>query len=445
MRASSASPAIPRSNPGVLWLSGIQRAREWPPSSTRRGDGNGRDRSPPSARPVRRRSPCINLEDHIGTRPRLRRAPPRHIATAAASTAAGHQQREGVGDGHRPRRQAHTIGDPQGESGDGDQIGADRYPLDLVGRTILRICGAKLTTEQAAAAVPTRWSECQHSVHLGPLSLAAARQRRRPSAPVPLATAARTGLGGSRRTEVERRGAPNGGPSFVGALLFALVLQDAFEVMLLPRRVNRRWRLTRYYFRGSWRLWRAAARLWPAGERRERFLSIFGSLAMTLLFSLWAVALIVAFGLLQWAAQTWAPVQGGVGPRRRDLLQRRHLLHPGLWRSRPAHRLGAGAGGVRGGRRFRADRRGHRLPAGALPAVLESRGARAAARRARRLAAERRHPAVPARRIVAASTASTRFCASGRSGARSCSKAISPTRCSPTTARSTRTSHGSPR
>ncbi len=98
----------------------------------------------------------------------------------------------------------------------------------------------------------------------------------------------------------------------VGALLFTLILQDAFEVMLLPRRVKRRWRLTRYYFRAFWRLWRAAASLWPQGERRERFLSIFGSLAMTLLFSLWAVTLIIAFGLMQWAAQAHPVAKGAL-------------------------------------------------------------------------------------------------------------------------------------
>ena len=89
----------------------------------------------------------------------------------------------------------------------------------------------------------------------------------------------------------------------VGLAVFAIVLQDAFEVMLLPRRVKRRWRLTRYFFRWTWALWTTLARLVPAGGRRERFLSIYGSLAMTLLFTLWAGALIASFGLLQWAAQ----------------------------------------------------------------------------------------------------------------------------------------------
>ncbi|MEO8925587.1 MAG: potassium channel family protein [Caulobacteraceae bacterium] len=96
----------------------------------------------------------------------------------------------------------------------------------------------------------------------------------------------------------------------IGLVVFGVVLQDAFEVMLLPRRVKRRWRLTRYFFRWTWLLWAALARVVPAGGRRERFLGIYGSLAMTFLFALWAAALILAFGLLQWAAQQW----GGVRP-----------------------------------------------------------------------------------------------------------------------------------
>ena len=89
----------------------------------------------------------------------------------------------------------------------------------------------------------------------------------------------------------------------VGLVAFGLVLQDAFEVMLLPRRVKRRWRLTRYFFRWSWAFWKMLAGIVPAGGRRERFLGIYGSLAMTLLFTFWAGTLITAFGLLQWAAQ----------------------------------------------------------------------------------------------------------------------------------------------
>ena len=85
--------------------------------------------------------------------------------------------------------------------------------------------------------------------------------------------------------------------------LLLLVLQDAFEVMLLPRRVQRRRRLVRLFFRSTWRGWREVAALVPEGPRRESFLSIFGPLSMVMLFGLWAASLVVAFGTLEWVLQ----------------------------------------------------------------------------------------------------------------------------------------------
>jgi hypothetical protein len=93
------------------------------------------------------------------------------------------------------------------------------------------------------------------------------------------------------------------GSLLVGAVLIVLVLQDAFEVMLLPRRVKRRYRFTSLYFRVAWAAWVLLAHASRPGARRERFLSIFGPLSMTLLFSLWAFGSIVAFGLIQWSLQ----------------------------------------------------------------------------------------------------------------------------------------------
>ena len=98
------------------------------------------------------------------------------------------------------------------------------------------------------------------------------------------------------------------------AVLLALVLQDAFEVMLLPRRVHRRRRLTRYYFTAAWNAWCAIARRLPAGARRERFLGVFGALSMVILFVFWAVSLITGFGLLEWALQ-----ESGDSPMREQL------------------------------------------------------------------------------------------------------------------------------
>jgi ion channel len=85
--------------------------------------------------------------------------------------------------------------------------------------------------------------------------------------------------------------------------LVLVVLQDAFEVMLLPRRVHRHVRLTRFYFDHAWTGWSWLANRLPAGMRRERFLSVFGALSMVVLFALWATTLICGFGLLEWVLQ----------------------------------------------------------------------------------------------------------------------------------------------
>ena len=90
----------------------------------------------------------------------------------------------------------------------------------------------------------------------------------------------------------------------LGTILLLAVLQDAFEAMLLPRRVHRHVRFTRFYFQAAWAIWRGVALRLRTGPGRERFLSVFGALSMVILFALWAVGLIAAFGLLEWAAQS---------------------------------------------------------------------------------------------------------------------------------------------
>lgn len=91
--------------------------------------------------------------------------------------------------------------------------------------------------------------------------------------------------------------------TLVAVLLLAIVLQDAFEVMLLPRRVQRRLRLTRLFFVGTWGIWSRLGLRLQSGQRRERFLSVFGALSMMALFGCWAVGLITAFGCLEWSLQ----------------------------------------------------------------------------------------------------------------------------------------------
>jgi hypothetical protein len=84
-----------------------------------------------------------------------------------------------------------------------------------------------------------------------------------------------------------------------GALLILWVLTEAFEALVMPRRVTRPYRLTPLYYRTTWRGWSALAGLLPAGRAHESFLSVFGPLSMLALFALWALGLIVGFALLQ--------------------------------------------------------------------------------------------------------------------------------------------------
>ena len=87
-----------------------------------------------------------------------------------------------------------------------------------------------------------------------------------------------------------------------GALLLAVTLWDAFETMVLSRRVSRGTRLTTLFYRLSWPSWRAIARRLPRGNRRENFLMVYGPLWLLLVIALWAVSMVVAFGLMQWGA-----------------------------------------------------------------------------------------------------------------------------------------------
>jgi hypothetical protein len=86
-----------------------------------------------------------------------------------------------------------------------------------------------------------------------------------------------------------------------GLLLIVATLWEAFETIILPRRVTRRFRFTRLFYRTSWLPWRALARQFRVTKRREGFLSIYGPLSLLFLFTLWAFLLIVGFGLLDYA------------------------------------------------------------------------------------------------------------------------------------------------
>jgi Ion channel len=91
----------------------------------------------------------------------------------------------------------------------------------------------------------------------------------------------------------------------LGVLLLATILWDAFETIILPRRVTRRFRLTRAFYRYTGVPWFFAARRIKPGKRREGFLGVFGPLSVLLLFVVWAGGLILAFAMVQWAAGSY--------------------------------------------------------------------------------------------------------------------------------------------
>src|SRR5947208_1474656 len=93
----------------------------------------------------------------------------------------------------------------------------------------------------------------------------------------------------------------------LGVLLLAAVASDAFEVMLLPRRVRRQLRPVRVFFRTSWAMWSSIADRMKRGRGRDAFLSFYGPLSMVLLLSFWALGLVLSFAFLHWA------VRGGTG------------------------------------------------------------------------------------------------------------------------------------
>lgn len=86
-----------------------------------------------------------------------------------------------------------------------------------------------------------------------------------------------------------------------GALLILGVLWEGFETIVLPRRVTRRFRLTRLFYRRTWRPWSAAVRSIVPPRRQETWLSYYGPISLLLLLSVWAVGLITGFALLHWA------------------------------------------------------------------------------------------------------------------------------------------------
>ncbi len=95
---------------------------------------------------------------------------------------------------------------------------------------------------------------------------------------------------------------PAPGVFIAGVAVFLVVLWDAFEAIILPRRVTRKFRLTRFYYLLTWRSWKLYARMISSRKPRETFLGFFGPISLLFLIGVWAVGLVLAFGMMQYGA-----------------------------------------------------------------------------------------------------------------------------------------------
>src|SRR5258708_18773604 len=105
----------------------------------------------------------------------------------------------------------------------------------------------------------------------------------------------------------------------LGLLLMFATLWETFESIILPRRVTRRFRVARIFYKVTWAAWSRTNRWLSSKKLRESHLSYYGPLSLLMLFAIWAFALVVAFAMLHWAAGSSLNVSGGAATFRTDL------------------------------------------------------------------------------------------------------------------------------
>ena len=109
---------------------------------------------------------------------------------------------------------------------------------------------------------------------------------------------------------------PAPGAFLAGIAIFLIVIWDAFEAIILPRRVTRKFRLTRVFYRSTWQSSKFLANLFFARKTRETLLGFYGPISLLVLIGVWAVGLVLGFGLMQFGAGSAVNVVSG---------------QPGLW------------------------------------------------------------------------------------------------------------------
>jgi hypothetical protein len=96
-----------------------------------------------------------------------------------------------------------------------------------------------------------------------------------------------------------------------GVAIFLIVVWDAFESIILPRRVTRKFRLARLFFKVTWTIWKFITNLVSSKKSREAFLGFYGPLSLLVLVGVWALGLVLGFGMMQYGAGSAVVMTGG--------------------------------------------------------------------------------------------------------------------------------------
>jgi len=95
-----------------------------------------------------------------------------------------------------------------------------------------------------------------------------------------------------------------------GVAILIIVVWDAFEVIILPRRVTRRFRLSRLFYKNLWSVWKFTVGLSRVKKVRESAFGIFGPISLLILVAVWAVGLVLSFALMQYGSGSAVNVMG---------------------------------------------------------------------------------------------------------------------------------------
>jgi hypothetical protein len=86
-----------------------------------------------------------------------------------------------------------------------------------------------------------------------------------------------------------------------GVACLFIVLLDAFQTIIMPRRASGRFRLTRLFYIATWRPWAFFTQRLRNTRHRETVFSFYGPLSLILLLVVWAGVMLLGFSLIFFA------------------------------------------------------------------------------------------------------------------------------------------------